>query len=149
MLALPGRFEGDGPQHGVPSIRLGSTCARDILATELETRAGLVTSVTAMDEKGGRHRISARQFVVACNGVDSCLLLQRSPAVPRHSSLGRYYMDHPVFDLAVHATEFDAKPDTAIARRPPCSRRFRPAGCRSASVAAWRNPVFDDGERRR
>ena len=93
-----------------PSIQNRIDLRSGLLAIAVEARAGVVTSVTATDEKGARHRISARQFVVACNGVDSCLLLQRSPAVPRHSSLGRYYMDHPVFDLAIHGAGFDAKP---------------------------------------
>ena len=132
-----------------PSIQARIDLRSGLLATEVETRAGLATSVTAMDEKGARHRISARQFVVACNGVDSCLLLQRSPAVPRHSSLGRYYMDHPVFDLAVHATEFDAKPGYGDSAQTAMFTPFSPNGGRSAGVVAWRNPVFDDGERRR
>ncbi|MGH9371952.1 MAG: GMC oxidoreductase, partial [Vicinamibacterales bacterium] len=65
---------------------------------------------------GQRTRITAREFVVACNGVDSPLLLLRSPDVPKHPSLGRHYMDHPVFHLAVYDAGFDARPgygDTA------------------------------------
>jgi hypothetical protein len=93
-----------------PSIRDRIDLRSGLMATEIQARRGVVTSVAAVDAKGERHRIAARQFVVACNGVDSILLLQRSPSVPQHASLGRYYMDHPVFDLAIHATGFDAKP---------------------------------------
>jgi glucose dehydrogenase len=80
------------------------------LAVELHCDRKRVTGVTCVDAGGGRHRIHARQFVVACNGVDSCLLLQRSPDVPKLPSLGRYYMDHPVFELAIYGTGLDARP---------------------------------------
>jgi hypothetical protein len=42
--------------------------------------------------------------------VDSCLLLQRSPGVPKHATLGHCYMDHPSFDLAIYGTGLDARP---------------------------------------
>ncbi len=133
-----------------PSIQARIDLRSGLLATEVETRAGLVTSVTAMDEKGARHRISARQFVVACNGVDSCLLLQRSPAVPRHSSLGRLL--HGPSGLRPGGPRNRVRREAWI-RRQRADRHvhavFRPNGGRSAGVAAWRNPVFDDGERRR
>ena len=80
------------------------------LATELHCAAGRVTSATCVDAQGGTHRIHARQFVAACNGIDSCLLLQRSPDVPKLPSLGRHYMDHPVFELAIYGTGIDTKP---------------------------------------
>jgi hypothetical protein len=80
------------------------------LAIEVHCGGGAATSVTVLDALNERHEIFARQFVIACNGIDSCLLLQRSTDVPKHASLGRYYMDHPVFDLAIHGFGFDAKP---------------------------------------
>ena len=66
-----------------------------------------VDHVTVIDRDGNRDRVSARHFVIAANGVDSCLLLQRSADVPKHSTLGRCYMDHPSFDLAIYGTELD------------------------------------------
>jgi choline dehydrogenase-like flavoprotein len=83
------------------------------LAVELHCAAGRVTGVTCVDAQRGRHRIHARQVVVACNGIDSCLLLQRSPGVPKLPSLGRYYMDHPVFELAIYRTGLDTRPGYA------------------------------------
>ncbi|HXW03716.1 MAG TPA: GMC family oxidoreductase [Vicinamibacterales bacterium] len=80
------------------------------LAVDLHCAAGRVTGVSCVDAQGGRHRIHARDIVVACNGIDSCLLLQRSPSVPRLPSLGRYYMDHPVFELAIYDTGLDTRP---------------------------------------
>lgn len=93
-----------------PSIRDRIELESGLLATEIRTRGRRVSSVKVLDERGVEHRVVASQYVVACNGVDSCLLLQRSPGVPQHASLGRYYMDHPMFDLAIHASGFDAKP---------------------------------------
>ena len=69
-----------------------------------------ITSVTCVDAGGTPQRIHARDFVVACNGIDSCLLLQRSPDVPKLPSLGRYYMDHPVFELAIYGAGADTRP---------------------------------------
>jgi choline dehydrogenase-like flavoprotein len=83
------------------------------LAVELHCAAGRVTGVTCLDAQGGRHRIHARQFIVACNGIDSCLLLQRSPEVPKLPSLGRHYMDHPVFELAIYGSGLDTRPGYA------------------------------------
>jgi choline dehydrogenase-like flavoprotein len=93
-----------------PAIRERIELQTGWLAVELHYRAGRVTAVTCLDAKGGRHRVHARQFVVACNGVDSCLLLQRSPEVPKLPSLGRHYMDHPVFELAIYDTGLDTRP---------------------------------------
>ena len=81
-----------------------------LLATEIHCQGGRVESVTAVDAKGNTHRIVANQFIIACNGVDSCLLLQRSPDVPKHASLGRHYMDHPSFNVAIYGTGLDARP---------------------------------------
>ena len=81
-----------------------------LLAIELHCTGGRVTAVTCVDAKRGRQRIHAREFVVACNGIDSCLLLQRSPDVPKLPSLGRHYMDHPVFELAIYGTGVDTRP---------------------------------------
>jgi hypothetical protein len=69
-----------------------------------------VEAITAIDPGGVTHRIRARQFVVAANGVDSCLLLQRSRDVPKHAMLGRCYMDHPSFELAIYGSGLDARP---------------------------------------
>jgi len=80
------------------------------LAIELHCARGRVTAVTCVDAKKSRQRIHAREFVVACNGIDSCLLLQRSPDVPKLPSLGRHYMDHPVFELAIYGTGVDTRP---------------------------------------
>jgi glucose dehydrogenase len=80
------------------------------LAVELHCAGGRVTSVTCLDAQGAQHRIHAREFVVACNGVDSPLLLQRSPGVPKLPTLGRYYMDHPVFELAIYGTGIETRP---------------------------------------
>lgn len=96
-----------------PAIRERVALRSGLLATALDCRAGRVESVTAVDAQGGTHRIRAREFVVACNGVDSCLLLQRSPTVPQHASLGRYFMDHPIIQIAMYDTGVDARPGYA------------------------------------
>jgi len=36
--------------------------------------------------------------------------LQRSPDVPKHAALGRYYMDHPDFDLAIYGSGLESRP---------------------------------------
>ncbi len=93
-----------------PSIRERLDLRSGLLVTDVHCSGRRVTAVTAVDVAGRRTRISAREFVVACNGVDSPLLLLRSQDVPKHPSLGRYYMDHPVFHLAVYDAGFDARP---------------------------------------
>ncbi len=96
-----------------PSIRERVTIQTGWLATEIQCRGDRVERVQAVDDEGRQVGIRARQFVVACNGVDSVMLLQRSPGVPKHASLGRYYMDHPDFDLAIFGTGLDARPGYA------------------------------------
>jgi choline dehydrogenase-like flavoprotein len=93
-----------------PSIRDRIDLRSGWLVTDVHCSGRRVSAVTAVNAAGRRTRITARQFIVACNGVDSPLLLLRSREVPRHPSLGRYYMDHPVFHLAVHDDGFDARP---------------------------------------
>jgi choline dehydrogenase-like flavoprotein len=93
-----------------PSIRDRVDIKTGLLATEIQCRNGRVTSVTAVDRDGDCHTFRANQFVVACNGIDSCMLLQRSPDVPKHPSLGRYYMDHPDFDLVMYGTGLKSRP---------------------------------------
>jgi choline dehydrogenase-like flavoprotein len=99
-----------------PSIRERLDLRSGLLATEVHCSGRRAAAVTALDANGRRTRLEAREFVVACNGVDSALLLLRSPDVPKHPSLGRHYMDHPTFHLAVYGAGFDAMPgygDTA------------------------------------
>lgn len=93
-----------------PSIRERIELRSGLLATGVHVSGRRATAVTAVDAQGRETRITAREFVVACNGVDSPLLLMRSRDVPKHPSLGRYYMDHPVFQLVVYDAGFDAKP---------------------------------------
>jgi choline dehydrogenase-like flavoprotein len=93
-----------------PSIRERVDLHSGLLVTEIHCRSDRVTSLSAVDAEGRSRRIRARQFVVACNGVDSCLLLQRSGDVPKHQSLGRHYMDHPMLTFAVYGSGFDARP---------------------------------------
>jgi choline dehydrogenase-like flavoprotein len=93
-----------------PAIRDRITLRTGLLATTLHCRGARVEAVTALAVDGGAHRIHARQFVVACNGVDSCLLLQRSPDVPKLPSLGRYFMDHPIILIAVYGSGTPARP---------------------------------------
>jgi choline dehydrogenase-like flavoprotein len=93
-----------------PSLKSRIDLRTGLLATTVHARQGQVQAVSAVDASGRTHRIHARQFVVACNGVDSCLLLQRSPDVPQLPALGRYYMDHPLIQLAIYDSGVDAKP---------------------------------------
>jgi choline dehydrogenase-like flavoprotein len=93
-----------------PSIRSKIELRTGLLVTTLHARAGRVDAVTALDAQGRSHRIHARQFVVACNGVDSCLLLQRSPDVPQLPSLGRHHMDHPIIQIGIYDAGVDARP---------------------------------------
>jgi choline dehydrogenase-like flavoprotein len=96
-----------------PSIREQVEIRSGLLATEIQCENGRVTGVLARDRDGGLRCLRARQFVVACNGIDSVLLLQRSPSVPQHASLGRYYMDHPDFDIVVYGSGVETKPGYA------------------------------------
>ncbi len=93
-----------------PAIRDRVTLETGWLATTIHCAGGRVTAVTAVDAKGRTRRIHARQFVLACNGVDSCLLLQRSTDVPTLPSLGRYFMDHPIIQIAIYGSGVDARP---------------------------------------
>ena len=85
-----------------PSIHDRVELRSGLLATTVHCKAGRVDAVTAIDATGQSHRLHAKQFVVACNGVDSCLLLQRSPDVPKLPSLGRHFMDHPIFQIGIY-----------------------------------------------
>ena len=93
-----------------PAIRSKIDLRTNLLVTSLNRRGGRIESATALDPDGKSHRIHARQFVIACNGVDSCLLLQRSPDVPQLPSLGRYFMDHPIIQVAIYGSGVDARP---------------------------------------
>ena len=93
-----------------PAIRERVALRTGLLVTALHCRQGRVVSVTAVDAEGARHRIHARQFVVACNGVDSVLLLQRSEDVPKLPDLGRYFMDHPIIQIGIYGSGVDARP---------------------------------------
>jgi choline dehydrogenase-like flavoprotein len=93
-----------------PAIKERIDLRAGLLATELHCRRGRIDAVTALDAKGHKHRLEAREFIVACNGVDSCLLLQRSPTMPQLPSLGRYYMDQTAFELAIYDSGVDARP---------------------------------------
>ena len=93
-----------------PDIRDRAAIETGWLATEIHCRAGRVEGVTAVDAGGRTRRVAARQFVVACNGVDSCLLLQRSPGVPQLPALGRHFMDHPIIQIAIAGAGIDARP---------------------------------------
>jgi glucose dehydrogenase len=93
-----------------PAIRSRVALCTGLLATTVHARKGRVEAITAVDARGQQHRIQAGQFVVACNGVDSCLLLQRSPDVPQLPSLGRYFMDHPLIQVAIYGADVDARP---------------------------------------
>lgn len=92
------------PIQGKIDLRSG------LLATEIRCAKGLVQAVVAIDETGREHTLTADTFVVACNGVDSCMLLQRSPTVPKHEALGRHYMDHPMFDLVIWVPGLETRP---------------------------------------
>jgi choline dehydrogenase-like flavoprotein len=96
-----------------PSIRERIELRTGLLITDIHCSGRRAQSVTAVNRNGQTTRIAAREFVVACNGVDTPMLLQRSLTVPQHKSLGRHYMDHPVFHLAVYDASFDAKPGYA------------------------------------
>lgn len=96
-----------------PSIRESVEIKTGLLATEIQCKNGRVVGVQAVDREGRSHCVRARQFVVACNGVDSVLLLQRSPDVPKHPSLGRYYMDHPDFDIVAYGSGLETMPGYA------------------------------------
>lgn len=93
-----------------PSIERRIELRSGWLATEVHCQRGRVEGVTCQDADGRRHRIRARTFVVACNGVDSCLLLQRSASVPQLPALGGYFLDHPVFEIGVYDSGLDTKP---------------------------------------
>jgi choline dehydrogenase-like flavoprotein len=93
-----------------PSIRERIDLRSGWLVTDVHCSGQRVTGVTAVDATGRRTRVTAREYVVACNGVDSPLLLLRSRDVPKHRSLGRHYKDHPVFHLAIYGSGLEARP---------------------------------------
>jgi choline dehydrogenase-like flavoprotein len=93
-----------------PSIKDRIELRSGWLVVEVHCRSGRVEAVTALDAQGRKHRIHARQFVIACNGVDSCLLLQRSPDVPKPPSLGRHFMDHAIIQIGIYDSGIDARP---------------------------------------
>lgn len=93
-----------------PSIRDRIDLRSGVLVTSVHCRNGRVDAVAGQDSTGQPLRVHAREFVIACNGVDTPLLLERSPDVPKHPSLGRYYMDHPAFDVAILDSGLDARP---------------------------------------
>jgi choline dehydrogenase-like flavoprotein len=93
-----------------PSIKERVELLTSHLVTEVHVRGRRVEGLTAIAPGGKTLRIEAREYVIASNGVESCLLLQRSPGVPRHETLGRCYMDHPTFDVAVYGSGLDGRP---------------------------------------
>jgi choline dehydrogenase-like flavoprotein len=94
----------------LPAIRDRVDLRTGLLATDLHCRSGRVSGVTLRDAEGRTHRVRAREVVIACNGVDSCLLLQRSAEVPKPPSLGRYFMDHTIFQIGMYDSGIDARP---------------------------------------
>ena len=126
-----------------------SSCARTCWSRRCMRVPGACRRSPRSIPQGQSHRIHARQFVVACNGVDSCLLLQRSPDVPQLPSLGRYFMDHPIIQVAIYDSGVDARPGygdsaqtgmflpllragLATTCRSRCSARSAAGRCRSA-----------------
>ena len=88
--ACPTDSKGTALNTLYPSIRSRVELRTGLLATTIHARGGRAEAVSAVDASGVTHRIEAREFVVACNGVDSALLLQRSPDLPHMlPSLGR------------------------------------------------------------
>ena len=106
----PAEAKGHALNTLYPSIRERIALRPGLMVTELQCGRGRAQSAIAVDKDGRRHRLEADLFVVACNGVDSCLLLQRSPTVPQLPALGRHYMDHPVFEVAVYDSGLETRP---------------------------------------
>ncbi|WP_439534090.1 FAD-dependent oxidoreductase [Polymorphobacter sp.] len=71
----------------------------------IDTDGSRNTGLTMADYKGLRRTIRARQFVMACGGIEnSRLLMHFNPAsngklVKNAATLGRYWMEHPHFDI--------------------------------------------------
>jgi choline dehydrogenase-like flavoprotein len=107
-----------------PAIRERVELATGLLAEEVRCARGRVDHVVARDAEGRKHRLAGRQVVVACNGIDSCMLLLRSPEVPRHAALGRYYMDHATFSLAAYGTGLPTRPGLADSAQTGTITRF-------------------------
>ncbi|MFT4255977.1 MAG: GMC oxidoreductase [Pseudoxanthomonas sp.] len=83
-------FEADAQASSVREARIGSLCGR-------------------------RGRIRARQYVLACGGIENARLLLLSDTVMpgglgnRHDLVGRYFMDHPAGRIGVlHTDRADA-----------------------------------------
>jgi choline dehydrogenase-like flavoprotein len=93
-----------------PSIKDRIDLRTSLLVTEVHVSGRRVSGLTALDRSGRAQRIEARDYIVASNGVESCLLLQRSPGVPRHATLGACFMDHPTFDVAIYGSGLDGRP---------------------------------------
>lgn len=71
------------------------------LRLELSPEARQVRAVLAGSLEGGRFRVRARAFALACGGIENARLLlasndvQRSGIGNQHDVVGRYFMDHP------------------------------------------------------
>ncbi len=93
-----------------PALGKQVEIATGLLVREIRCEGRRAVEVRALDARGETRLFRGREVVVACNGVDSPLLLLASPSVPRHSALGRFYMDHASFRVAVHGSGLDARP---------------------------------------
>ncbi|WP_129140259.1 FAD-dependent oxidoreductase [Modicisalibacter coralii] len=96
-----------------PATRLKETCADEVARSPqlhycpnanlfgLETRDGRITAAVFKDYTGGEYRVRARQFVLACGGIENSRLLlwcnrrSHGQVVKQPATLGRYWMDHP------------------------------------------------------
>jgi choline dehydrogenase-like flavoprotein len=70
-----------------------------------EVEDDAVTAAEVLDYAGGRTRVRARNFVLACGGIENSRILLHGNAaaegrlVPEDRALGRYWMEHPHFTL--------------------------------------------------
>jgi choline dehydrogenase-like flavoprotein len=108
------------------------TCILNATALQLitDSTGQTVTEVEVGSLDGGRRTIRARQFVVACGGIENCRLLllsnqtQKAGLGNANDQVGRYFMEHPNFDSGairfVDAKRADllANPSQRVARLP-------------------------------
>jgi len=73
---------------------------------------GQISAAHYLLPDGSRHRLTARRFVVACNGIETprLLLMSASARAPRgvantSDQVGRNFMDHPMFMLSFEMPE--------------------------------------------
>lgn len=97
----PKRFGNASRRYLKNSQHVCAILHANAIRLELAPEGRRMTAVLAGALEGGRFRVRARVFVLACGGIENARLLLASDDVQqkgignRHDLVGRYFMDHP------------------------------------------------------